>query len=205
MGHTSGAINSVTTIATMDFYVPYKRWRSTRYGGEAIDATDAQAIRFGRLFGIAAILVGIVCAELLTEHSKKPIFLYLLNAYGYFTPGIATMFLVGILWKRTTTAGALAAGILTIPLSLGLQWTFGKQLPFQNRTGIVFWSCIAVCMLVSLMTKAPADEQLKGLIWTRDSLRLPPEERRRIRGLRRPFFWWAIINAVVVYFYVRYA
>jgi SSS family solute:Na+ symporter len=205
MGHTSGAINSVTTIATMDFYVPYKKWRSTRDGGEAIEATDAQAVRFGRLFGIAAILVGIVCAELLTEHSKKPIFLYLLNAYGYFTPGIATMFLVGILWRRTTTAGALAAGILTIPLSLALQWTFGKQLPFQNRTGIVFWSCISVCMLVSLMTKPPPPEKLAGLIWTRESLRLPPEEREKNRGLRRPFFWWAIINAVVVYLYIRYA
>jgi SSS family solute:Na+ symporter len=203
MGHTSGAINSVTTIATMDFYVPYKRWKSTQRG-DTIEATDAQAVFFGRLFGIAAILVGIVCAVLLTEHSKKPIFLYLLNAYGYFTPGIATMFLVGILWRRTTTAGALAAGILTIPLSLALQWTFGKQLPFQNRTGIVFWSCIAVCMIVSLLTKPSPPENLKGLIWTRDSLRLPPEERERYRGVRRPFLWWALINAVVVLLYVWY-
>ena len=162
-------------------------------------------MRFGRLFGIGAILVGIVCAVLLTTHSKKPIFLYLLNAYGYFTPGIATMFLVGILWKRTTTAGALAAGILTIPLSLALQWTFGKQLPFQNRTGIVFWSCIAVCMIVSLLTKPSPPENLKGLIWTRDSLRLPPEEREKYSGIRRPFLWWAIINAVVIFLYVRYA
>jgi SSS family solute:Na+ symporter len=168
-------------------------------------ATDAQAVFFGRMFGIAAILVGIVCAVLLTEHSKKPIFLYLLNAYGYFTPGIATMFLVGILWKRTTTAGALAAGILTIPLSVALQWQFGTRLPFQNRTGIVFWSCIAVCMIVSLMTRPSPPENLKGLIWTRDSLRLPPEEREKYRGVRRPFLWWAVINALVVYLYVRYA
>src|SRR5438874_1262085 len=34
MGHTSGAINSVTTIATMDFYVPWKRWK-TEGEGEA--------------------------------------------------------------------------------------------------------------------------------------------------------------------------
>jgi SSS family solute:Na+ symporter len=184
--------------------LPYKKWRATQQG-DMVEATDAQAVRFGRIFGIVAILVGIVCAQLLTEHSKKPIFLYLLNAYGYFTPGIATMFLVGILWRRTTTAGALAAGILTIPLSLALQWTFGKQLPFQNRTGIVFWSCILVCVIVSLMTKPKTEPELKGLIWTKDSLRLPPEERHKYRGLRRPFFWWAIITAVVLFFYVRYA
>ena len=56
------------------------------------------------LFASSCIIVGVICAELLTQHSKKPIFLYLLNAYGYFTPGIATMFLLGILWKRTTTS-----------------------------------------------------------------------------------------------------
>ena len=57
----------------------------------------------------------------LLKHNDKPIFIYLMDAYGYFTPGIATMFLLGILWKRTTHAGAMTAGLLTIPLSVGLQ------------------------------------------------------------------------------------
>lgn len=243
MGHTSGAINSCTTIATIDFYLPYKRWRAEQeqrtaaaaapaavvvgagVGGgingpgetdsvlqyERADvpkagegATDAQAVRFGRLFGIAVIVVGILCAELLTQHSKKPIFLYLLDAYGYFTPGIATMFLLGILWKRTTVAGALVAGLLTIPLSLALKWMW-PSLAFQNRTGIVFWTCMIACAIVSLCTAPKPEAELKGLIWTKDSLRLPPEERHKYRGLRRPFFWWAFITAVVLFFYVRYA
>jgi SSS family solute:Na+ symporter len=205
MGHTSGAINSVTTIATIDFYLPWKQWRSgAASGSPESEATDRQAVRFGRLFGVLAIIAGVICAMLLTQHSKKPIFLYLLNAYGYFTPGIATMFLLGILWKRTTTAAALAAGILTIPLSLALQWFF-PRLAFQNRTGIVFWTCMIVCALVSLVTPAKSDDQLIGLIWTRDSLRLAPHEREKYRGARRPFIWWAIINAVVVLLYIYYA
>src|SRR5207249_7038199 len=28
MGHVSGAINSCTTIVTIDFYLPWKRWRA---------------------------------------------------------------------------------------------------------------------------------------------------------------------------------
>ncbi len=197
MGHTSGAINSVTTIATIDFYLPWKQRRG-------VETSDAGAVAFGRICGVIAIAVGIICAQLLTNYSKKPVFLYLLNAYGYFTPGIATMFLVGILWKRTTTAGALAAGFLTIPLSLALQWSFPK-LAFQNRTGIVFWACIMVCVAVSLVTKPRSDEELKGLIWTRDSLRLPPDQRAHYRGLRRPGIWWAIITAIVLFFYIRFA
>ena len=61
--------------------------------------------------------------------------MYLLDVYGYFAPGITTMFLLGILWKRTTHAGALAAGALTIPLSLLLQVLFRTALlePNGNR------------------------------------------------------------------------
>lgn len=229
MGHMSGAINSVATIATIDFYLPWKRRQLAGYaipadtlqtiaapaatsnilnyrasGSDNLDPTEAQAVSFGRWFGVVAILIGIGCAMLLTFHSKKPIFLYLLNAYGYFTPGIATMFLLGILWKRTTTAGALTAGFLTIPLSLALQWTFPK-LAFQNRTGIVFWTCMITCAAVSLRGIPKSDDELKGLIWTRDSLRMPAAERHKYRGLRRPVFWWAIITAVVLYFYISFA
>jgi SSS family solute:Na+ symporter len=193
MSHLSGAINSCTTILTMDFYLPFIHK----------GATEKQAVRFGRTSGVVIILIGITCAGLLIHYSDKPVFLYLLNAYGLFTPGIATMFLLGILWKRTTNAGALTAGAITIPLSLAMEYFFPKM-PFFNRTGIVFWSCMAVCALVSLVTKPKPESELQGLIWNKESLSLPPEQREQQRGLRSPFLWWAIITAVVLFFYIRY-
>jgi SSS family solute:Na+ symporter len=199
MGHVSGAINSCTTIATIDFYLPWKRVR-----GRGREASDADAVKFGRVFGVVIVVFGVFWAEVLSKHADKPIFLYLLAAYGYFTPGIATMFLLGILWRRTTQAGAMAAGLLTIPLSIGLRLGFPK-LPFQNRTGIVFWTCMLTCAIVSLVTKANTDEELKGLFWTRDSLRLPAELRQQMQGLRNPLVWWAIVTAVVLFFYIRFA
>jgi len=193
MSHLSGTINSCTTILTVDFYLPLIRK----------NATEAQAVWFGRVSGVIVTLLGIGCAGLLLHNSDKPIFLYLLNAYGLFTPGIATMFLLGILWKRTTHAGALAAGALTIPLSLGMQFLFPKM-PFFNRTGIVFWACMALCAGVSLVTEPKPAAELKGLIWNRQSLVLAPGEREKHRGLRNPFFWWVVITAIVLYFYIRY-
>lgn len=194
MSHLSGAINSCTTILTMDFYLPYFRK----------NATETQSVRFGRISGVVIIIIGIICAGLLITHSDKPVFLYLLNAYGLFTPGIATMFLLGILWKRTTHAGALAAGVLTIPLSLAMEFMFPKM-PFFNRTGIVFWICMIACVLVSLVTKPKPDSELQGLIWNKESLNLPPDQREQQRGWRSPFLWWAIVTAMVLYFYIRYA
>lgn len=193
MSHISGAVNSCTTIATVDFYLPYFRR----------GATDAEAVRFGKRAGIGIFLLGILWAATMIAHSEKPVFIYLLNAYGYFTPGIATMFLLGILWKRTTHAGALAAAVLTIPLSAALQFAF-PHLPFMNRTGIAFWACMGVCALVSLVTRPKPAEELEGLIWNRESLKLPAEMRDQMRGWRSPALWWALITAVVGYMYVRY-
>lgn len=194
MSHLSGAINSCTTILTMDVYLPYIRPK----------ATEKDSVQFGRLSGMVVIVLGIVCTGLLALYSEKPIFIYLMNAYGYFTPGIATMFLLGILWKRTTHAGAISAGLLTVPLSLALEFAF-PEMSFFNRTGIVFWSCMAVCALISFVTKPKTDAELTGLIWNKSSLSLRPEERAQQRGLRNPFIWWALITVVVLFFYIKFA
>ncbi|MGX5819770.1 sodium:solute symporter family transporter [Chitinophaga lutea] len=194
MSHLSGAINSCTTILTVDIYLPYFNKK----------ATEAQAVRFGRIAGAVIIVVGIVCSGLYMSHSDKPIFLYLMNAYGLFTPGIAAMFLLGILWKRTTHAGALTAGILTIPLSIAMELVF-PHMPFFNRTGIVFWACMIACVVVSLMTKPKSEAELAGLIWNKASLKLPESERAYQSGLRNPAVWWALITAVVLFFYIRFA
>jgi SSS family solute:Na+ symporter len=194
MSHLSGAINSCTTILTVDVYLPYFNKK----------ATEKQAVRFGRIAGAVIIMIGILCTGLFLTQSKKPVFLYLMNAYGLFTPGIAAMFLLGILWKRTTHAGALAAGILTIPLSIAMELAY-PDMPFFNRTGIVFWSCVVVCVLVSLVTKPKPESELQGLIWNKASLSLPPEEKALQQGWRNPTVWWALITAVVLFFYIRFA
>ena len=194
MSHLSGAINSCTTILTMDIYIPFFKPK----------ASEKEAVSFGKFSGIIIITLGVICTALLALYSEKPIFIYLMNAYGYFTPGIATMFLLGILWKRCTHAGAISAGLLTIPLSLIIENIF-NDMSFFNRTGIVFWICMLTCVVVSLVTKPKPEEQLKGLIWNKDSLSLLPEERKQQKGIRNPVIWWAIITAIVLFFYIKYA
>jgi SSS family solute:Na+ symporter len=194
MSHISGAVNSCTTILAMDIYLPYINK----------NATDEQVVRFGRLSGVAILLAGIGSASLLIFYSDRPVFLYLMNLYGLFTPGIATMFLLGVFWKHTTEKGALAAGILTIPLSIILNLVY-PDMPFFNRTGIVFWSCMLICWLVSLLTKPANPAALEGLIWNKSILRVPEAERKYNRGFRNTFFWWLLITGLVVYFYIRFA
>jgi SSS family solute:Na+ symporter len=212
MSHLSGAVNACTTIATVDFYLPTINKQ----------ATERQAVRFGRLTGMAIFTISMIWAIGMIGKQDTPVFLYLLNVYGIFTPGIATMFLLGILWKRTTSWGALTAGLLTVPLTLFLDWlTGGLKIPylappalpdvvilylspFMNRTGVAFWICMLACAGVSLLTRPRSEDQLKGLIWNMASLQLPPEARHQARGLRNPLLWWLIIFGVTVFLYVRF-
>lgn len=193
MSHISGAINSCTTILTVDVYSQYINKQ----------ATDEQAIRFGKRSGVAIIVLGIISAVTLISYSDKPVFLYLMNLYGLFTPGIATMFLMGVFWKRTTSQGALAAGLLTIPLSLAMEYGL-PNMPFFNRTGIVFWSCMLICVIISLVTPAVGVDKLKNLVLTKDMYNVSEGDKKLYRGYRNPTIWWVIITILVLYFYVRY-
>ncbi len=98
----------------------------------------------------------------------------------------------------------MTAGLLTIPLSVLIDFAF-PDMPFSNRTGIVFWICMGACALVSLVTTGKPDSELVGLIWTKDSLRLPPDERERYSGFRNPALWCAIVNAMILYFCFKFA
>ncbi len=210
MSHLSGAVNACTTILTMDFYVPYVNPK----------ASETQAVWFGKIMAAIIMLVGVFWATVLVRHSEKPIFVYLLQAYGYVTPGIATMFLLGIFWKRATHGGVLTASIVAIPLTVAVGFlpsamqkldygwaaaTVPYLKPVFNQTGIVFWLCMLIGVVVSLITTPKPAAELAGLVWNPASLRLPPEIRARMHGLTSPALWWAIVTAVVVFMYVRYA
>jgi SSS family solute:Na+ symporter len=91
---------------------------------------------------------------------------------------------------------------MTIPLSAALQYFFPK-LPFMNRSGIVFWACMAACAAVSLMTTPKPEAELQDLLWNKECLRTS-RTQAEMRGLRRPGLWWALVTALVLYFYIRY-
>ncbi|MDO4586819.1 MAG: sodium/solute symporter [Planctomycetia bacterium] len=253
MGHISGAVNSCSTIATIDLYLPYKQAMKARQakisserstavravsgGNAAIFETESReeqtknedlaAIRFGKLFGAMIIFFGILWAIFLSGQIKRPIYIYLIMAYSYFAPGITTMFVMGVFWKRTTYWGATVAGLLTVPLSIVLEligkfWnseaisqviplsvsTLEKMgtliAPFANRCTIAFWTCIVVCAVVSLCTKPKPESELQGLIWNWNSLKLPENEKAEMTILTRPGFWWIIITLIVLSFYIMF-
>jgi SSS family solute:Na+ symporter len=77
---------------------------------------------------------------------------------GFIAPGVVAVFLLGMFWKRTNSQGAIAMLVGSIAFSLILKFGFG-DVPFVIRIWIIFLACMALGVIVSLMTAEPKPEQ----------------------------------------------
>jgi len=140
-------INSVATIFTLDFYSKL-----------APNQSESKLVGVGRIASIVAIVIAIVAAKPLLG-SFDQAFQYIQDFTGYFTPGITVIFLLGLFWKRANEAGALAAAIGSVALSIGIRLAM-PEVPFMNRVGIVFVLALVLGVVVSLSSKTAKGSDL---------------------------------------------
>lgn len=131
-------INSIATIFTLDIYAKART-----------DASEHHLVTVGRLAAVIAVIIGVIAAKPLLGGADQ-VFQLIQEYTGFFTPGIVVIFMLGLFWKRATTASALVATagsvILSIALKLGM-----PDLPFMNRVGLVFLLALGAAVLVSLV------------------------------------------------------
>lgn len=105
----AGKANSISTIFTLDIYKKYIKK----------DADEKKMVRIGRITIIAAMVVSIM----LTWKDSLGIggaggFTFIQKYTGFFSPGVLAIFLLGMFWKRTTPAAAVAGIIFGFLLSV---------------------------------------------------------------------------------------
>lgn len=132
-------MNSISTIFTMDFY----RHHVNKAG------TEQHLVKIGRTASFTAMVIAMLVARPLLG-SFDQAFQYIQEFTGFFTPGVCTLFLMGIFWRRTTANGALGIAIGSAVFSLAFKFWW-PELPFIDRVGWVFVLCIVTGMLISLV------------------------------------------------------
>jgi len=99
----AGKANSISTIFTLDIYKNYLDK----------NATEKKLVWIGRLSVLAAMLIAIFCTwDDLLGIGGEGGFTFIQKYTGFISPGVFAMFLLGMFWKRTTGAAAIA-GIIT--------------------------------------------------------------------------------------------
>lgn len=148
----AGKANSISTIFSLDIY---KKFFNK-------SASEKQLVRTGRWAVIIAMLLACLVAPAL--RSLDQAYQFIQEYVGFISPGVLAIFLLGFFWKRTTASAALAAALLTIPLSTLLKflpiWTSGTfpDYPFLDRMSIVFVFLVLLMIIMSLLDRKSKDQ-----------------------------------------------
>jgi len=143
----AGKANSIATIFSLDIYKKFFHRA----------ATEKQLVRTGRWTVIISMIIASVVAPALRNLDQA--YQFIQEYVGFISPGVLAIFLLGFFWKRATSAAALAAALLTIPLSTLLKylpyWTGGAfpDYPFLDRMSIVFVFLIFMMVVMSLLDR----------------------------------------------------
>lgn len=140
----AGKANSVSTIYMLDIH---KKFFNK-------NLNEKQTVRYGRVAIIVSFAIALLISPLLKNFGQG--FEYIQEYTGFISPGILCIFLLGFFWKKASTGGALAAAVLSIPLSALFKYQV-PDMPFLNRMGLVFWICVAVHVAISLLQSKGRD------------------------------------------------
>jgi SSS family solute:Na+ symporter len=166
MGSMSAVFNSASTLVTLDFY---KKLRP--------NANEKQLVNFGRIMTGVMVLLGIAWVPFINRISSQ-LYVYLQSVQGYISPPIASCFILGILWTRLNSLGAISSlltgfflGALRFVMELmypggeglapSISWLVSMN--FLHYSILMFVICCAVLVVVSLMSPAPDRRKLAGL------------------------------------------
>ncbi len=156
----AGKINSISTIYTLDIYKKYINK----------EATEFKMVWIGRAVALAAIVIAIMFTwKDVLGISSEGGFTYIQKYTGFISPGVFAMFLLGMFWKRTTGAAAVAGVITGVVLCVFFNqfapgvlgnntWLYtaypngkgGFEIPFLIAMGLSFSFTVLVMVAISL-------------------------------------------------------
>ena len=171
-GFMSGMAGNVSAFATVWTYDIYRAYIKK-------DATDAHYVSMGRWCTILGVLVTIGTAYMVMQFQS--IMDYVQALFSFFIAPLFGTVLLGMLWKRATPPAASGAcspappppspcgpGSRLDPSALRYIALSANAKDMAENMYRALWSwliCVAVTVVVSLLTKPKPDTELNGLVY----------------------------------------
>lgn len=174
MSQIDSALNSASTLVTMDFVRKFKP-----------DLNSRQLMRIGRMVMLLFLIFAVIWAPFITQF--RSIFSYLQTMFSYAVPPVVTLFLIGVFWTRANSTGAIAS--VVVGLAVGITGFLAIEvfnlfsLHFLYVAPLIFAICSLTLVTVSLATPPPDQEVIADFIWRRSDF---DAESRMLRKLP----WW---------------
>ena len=155
-------LNSTATIFTMDIY---KQLINK-------NASETKTVNIGRLSAFVALIIGTIMAPLLGGIDQA--FQFIQEYTGIVSPGILSVFILGLFWKKTSNKGAIYGALASIPIAMFFKvgpkgWMVGSSLegifptlPFLDQMGLTAILSMIMIALVSIKENKEKDDA-KGI------------------------------------------
>ncbi len=200
MSSLASLFNSSAALFTIDFY---QRFRP--------NTDPKKLVRIGQAATVVIVALGILWIPVMRSVGDV-LYLYLQDVQSVLAPGIAAVFLMGICWKRATAQGGmwgLIAGLVIgiTRLCAKIYYSNADVIPGGDTSNIfqylfydVNWLffcgwmlvfCLLVVFVVSLFTKAPEPEKIKGLVFGTSTA-----EQRAVT--RESWNHWDVIHTIII-------
>ena len=162
----------------------------------------------GQIATVVIVCLGILWIPIM-KNIGSVLYNYLQDVQSVLAPGIAAAFLMGITWKRTSAKGGmwgLLSGFLIGMTRLGAKvyyTTAGadagdslfKFIFFDTNwlffCGWMLLTCIAIVVIVSLLTEAPDPARIQGLYFGSAT----PEQKAATRA---SWNHWDVIHSLII-------
>ena len=196
MSSLASLFNSSAMLFTIDFW---KRLKP--------ETSEKSLVRIGQTATVVIVILGILWIPIMRSVGNV-LYNYLQDVQSVLAPGIAAAFLLGICWKRASAKGGmwgLLSGII-----IGLT-RLGAKVYYSNATdaadswfkavfydfnwlffcGVMLIVCCLVVIFVSLITEAPDQQKIQGLVFGTST----PEQRAATRA---SWNHWDVIHTVII-------
>ena len=196
MSSLASLFNSSAMLFTIDFWKRLKPQTS-----------EKSLVRIGQIATVVIVVLGILWIPIMRSVGNV-LYNYLQDVQSVLAPGIAAAFLLGICWKRASAKGGmwgLLSGII-----IGLT-RLGAKVYYSNATdatdnwfkavfydfnwlffcGVMLIVCCLIVIVVSLITEAPDQKKIQGLVFGTST----PEQ---IAATRNSWNHWDIIHTVII-------
>jgi SSS family solute:Na+ symporter len=194
MSSLASLFNSSAMLFTIDFYKKYKP-----------QATEKHYVFIGRIATVVIVILGILWIPVM-KGMGKVLYEYLQDVQSLLAPGIASVFLLGVLSKRTTPAAGFYGLVIGFVLGMtrlglkifvdylnpdGLLYTLFVAPNWLHYEIILFFIVIASMIVISMVTKPSDAVLIKGLTIGSAS----PEQRLEVRN---SYNHWDVINSLII-------
>ncbi len=151
----NAALNSFSTILSLDVYVRYFRPQ----------ATESEKRTIGQVSTVAgAVLVLFVCLWMRTL--SKDLFNLVQSLVSFFSPPMTAVFLLGVLWKRATGKAAFWGMVVGTIVSFAIGACYFGDIPYKgfwpHYLLLAFYLAVGIALfmvILSLLTKNSNEEQ----------------------------------------------